>query len=228
MEDVTNELPTKFKDELADDIDLREYDNGIILDQFGGTCTAHGIISLLEILNCKLEGNCGSKWKLSERHSWEMDQNYQCKTKVRSHLDNYVALNSDWPHSFTKPTVSNIDKRGVVKLENGWYFGNNHTNLLKALNKGLPLYFGGSTPSSMLSCRPNVSMSAPYQGAGHAFSILGYYHYPEETDLEYILILKQSWGEDCGDHGFQYMPLALCSRDDYYCMFWTFDKIKVK
>ena len=212
--------------EIADQVDLREWANPTILNQLNGRCTAYSMVATLELLACKKYGYCDHK--LSEAHSWSYDKNYSCKTKVNSHLKNYTALSKYWPHDKKYPEVYDVNDKGFVRIEHGWYLKDNETKVIESLNLGLPVYIGMRTPVSMLSCKATVSPNSAPADGGHALSVVGYYHYPEHRDLNYVLILKNSWGKNCGDKGYQYLPMSLCKKDGFYCMFWAFDKLKFK
>ena len=83
-----------------------------------------------------------------------------------------------------------------------------------------------AVPSDMAKCRKIIRDTSPVvEGAGHDIAVYGIIPDP---NLGYIAILKNSWGENCGDHGFQYLQLSICQKSGYYCMLFLLDKFEEK
>ena len=84
-----------------------------------------------------------------------------------------------------------------------------------------------SVPSDMASCRASIRPSTGVTSGGHALTVVGY-----RLDLSVegggYLILKNSWSDQCGDFGYQYLPFSVCGRSDMYCMFYSLEAISKK
>ena len=59
----------------------------------------------------------------------------------------------------------------------------------------------------------------------HVVEAVGYHLDPSVSGGGY-LILKNSWGAECGDKGYHYYPFALCKRKDLYCYFVEIDEVE--
>lgn len=216
-----NEFKSDIKEDEFKDVDLRDHDSGVIYRQLNGRCTAYSVNAVIENVASKMYSK---KLRLSPAYTWFLDQNYSCKTKVDMVLQNYLIEEKYWHHDKNSPEINNVSNKGVVRVNHGYYLKDSLTNVKKALNEGLAVYTGMRTPNSMLEGKAIVSPNTTASNGGHALSIVGLYQYPDVD----ILILKNSWGESVGDHGYQYFPTHICKKDGFYCLFWTFDELKFR
>ena len=81
------------------------------------------------------------------------------------------------------------------------------------------------TPTGLLNCNATVSPTTSAAGGGHAIAIVGFQKDSSVKGGGYF-IFKNSWGADCGDKGYQYVPLhALCAKSSFYCYFWDVESV---
>ena len=198
-------------DNLKNDVDLREFAPSI-KRQWNGTCSAFGLIATEEVAHCIQRKDCGLD--LSERHFWSFYKQYSAP-KALEMSTNWVTLEGNWPQDrVSKPvTADNLATHRVSKYE---YLGGDSEKaklkVLSALSNGHPVYMWSQTPSCMLSCAKTCnSTSKSFEDGGHAYSIVGYFNKENPT-----LIVKNSWGEDCGDLGYQYISFKIWDNASYW------------
>ena len=98
-------------------------------------------------------------------------------------------------------------------------------DMKSCLRQGLPFIFGFSVYESFES--ENVAktgtMTIPEKGekllGGHAVMAVGY------IENEQRFIIRNSWGEHWGDHGYFYMPYEFVTNNLYASDFWTIIKV---
>lgn len=197
--------------ELPEDVDLRQY-AGSIKSQWNGTCSAFGLIATEEVAHCKMRGECNLD--LSERHFWSYYKQYSAPQALKMSTK-AVALEKVWPQTqVDRPAnIATFAKYKVLEHE---YLGGDSKEakmkVLKALADGYPVYFWSQTPSCMLSCAKTCKASQNgFEDGGHAYSIVGYFNKAEP-----VLIVKNSWGEDCGDNGYQYISFKVWDNSSYW------------
>jgi len=194
-------------------VDLRSRDTSV-KKQFGGTCTTFGLVAAMENV-------MGGTIHLSERDAWSKYKKYSVKTAVSTLLKKGIVEEKWWPQSKTwAPWGYSNHKQ--FKLQAVEYFEDDIQKAVQALEAGKPLYFGVSTPMDMIACDDRIGPDTKVSSGGHAFAVVGFEADPTEPAGGYFL-LKNSWGSSCGDHGYQWFPFSLCSRNDMYCMIWAID-----
>ncbi|MGK5082137.1 C1 family peptidase [Bdellovibrionota bacterium FG-1] len=93
---------------------------------------------------------------------------------------------------------------------------------LAALNRGNPVYVGLRVPAGMGRHESVICSDSAWTKGGHAVAIVGYHLDPKIKSGGYFII-KNSWGPQAGDQGYQYMSFDICQKEvrpDMYCMFW--------
>jgi hypothetical protein len=200
------------------DVDLRSKDSQIE-NQWDGTCTAH---SMRNVLDNKLD-----KGKTSTRHIWSKYKQYSCEAAVKATLGKSCVTSTDkWPHKFTKPLPGYLDKKYCNSyLTKAPYIGTSVQKAITALDNSSPVYLGIRVTKSMLNCSAAINPTSDAVNGGHALAILGYKFDDRIVGGGYFII-KNSWGTDCGDKGYQYLPFHHCTRKDLYCVMWSIDEVK--
>lgn len=213
----------KFKanNDRPQEMDLRKYDSPIRI-QWDGTCTAHGLIAAVENLNNREKINP----MLSARYFWNQYQKYDCYTAIDAVRKNKQILDKYWPENSKRPVASNLSTLGTVQVAETTYLDDEMDDVIDALAEQKPVYVGMSVPSDMASCRSTIRPTTDVTDGGHALAVVGYTLDSDPSLGGGYLILKNSWGTDCADNGYQYLPMSLCKREDMYCVFWSIDALK--
>lgn len=199
---------------VPSDIDLREFDSAI-RSQWDGTCTAHGLIAGMEnILNRT------DKKNLSVRYFWNQYRQYSAEAAIRAANRNKQIEEKYWPQNSVRPVAADLVGKANVKLNGSAYLEDDISRVIDALATKAPVYVAMSVPADMASCRSSIRYKTRMVNGGHALAVVGY-HLDQAVPGGGYLILKNSWGTDCGDQGYQYLPMGLCQRSDMYCMFWS-------
>lgn len=198
--------------------DLR-YRDTYVVSQWNGTCTAHGLVATIENLS-------NDKVKLSERHTWNKYQEYSCEAAIKAwEGDGCITTNEYWPHENTRPYKGYNDQANCkAKLLKTTYIEDDLQKMINALDNKKPVYVGMSVTRGMLNCNKVISPTSKLTDGGHALSIIGYTLTDKVKGGGYFIV-KNSWGSDCGDKGYQYVPFNHCLRNDMYCMFWVVDQV---
>ncbi len=200
-------------------VDLREFDSPI-RNQWDGTCTAHGLIATLEN-----HLNRVNHQGLSTRYFWSQYQKYSAQAAIQAATANRQIAENLWPQNKLKPTVLDPSVYGQYQMTGSAYLGDNIPNVIQALNTKTPVYVAMSVPSDMASCRATIRPTTGITSGGHALAVVGYVLNSSISGGGY-LILKNSWGTECGDAGYQYFPMSLCDKRGMYCMFWSIQGAK--
>jgi len=200
-------------------VDYRSRDTSI-KSQWNGTCSAFGGIAGLENLINKPETT-----DLSERDAWSKYKQYSSRAFVSSlsRAGNEVCREQDWGQNETYPKDGCGENR-KWRLGVSNYISDNVEAALDALDSGSVVYLGMSTPKDMLYCRSVIRTTSGFSSGGHAISIVGYKMDSSIRGGGYFII-KNSWGDDCGDYGYQYLPFHMCQKSDGYCIMWEFKTV---
>jgi len=203
-------------------VDYR-YRDTPIKSQWNGTCTTFGGVAGLENLLASPD-----KIDLSERDSWSKYKKYSSRAFVTelSKEGNEICDEVSWGQNETYPTEKCVSNR-KWRLGDSKYIEDDTYAAREALDRGSVVYLGMSTPKDMLYCRPVIRADTEFSEGGHAILIVGY---KLDTSIKGggYFIIKNSWGDDCGDYGYQYLPFHLCSREDGYCIMWEFKNVITK
>jgi hypothetical protein len=201
-------------------VDLRQYDS-YIRSQWDGTCTSHGLIASMEnILNRK---NIGVK-TLSTRYFWNQYRQYSAVAAIAAATKNKQVYERYWPQNSTQPVYTDVSALASVKMVKATYLDDSVDDAIGALAHGHPVYVAMSVPRDMASCRATIRPTSGVTNGGHAIAITGY-QYESSVEGGGYFIIKNSWGTDCGDKGYQYMPFSLCSKPGMYCVFWDVENV---
>jgi len=199
--------------------DFRNRDTPI-KSQWNGTCSAFSGVAGLENLINKPKTT-----DLSERDAWNKYKEYSSRAFVEalSKESNTICREVDWGQNETYESVTCKDNR-KIRLGSSEYIADNVESALDALDRGSVVYLGLATPNDMLYCRSVIRPTTTLSSGGHAILIVGYKMDSSIQGGGYFII-KNSWGEDCGDYGYQYLPFHICQRTDGYCIMWEFKTV---
>ena len=203
---------------LPTSVDWRSRDEEI-KTQFGGTCTAFGLAAAIENEMGKVV-----KRDLSERHLWSLYGQYDVYAAVDAALHNKITELQYWPDQYTRPTDPQYAQKAKTQLVTARELDDNSSAAIQALAAGHPVYVGMAVPQSLADCDTVIANDSAITSGGHAMSIVGYRMDPAASGGAY-LILRNSWGTDCGDSGYLYFPVGLCEANKMYCLFWSIESV---
>jgi len=200
-------------------MDLRYRDTPVV-SQVGGRCSAYGLVASLENLLGAPE-----VVKLSESHLWSNYKTYSSASAVDAAKRMSITEYAMWPHDSKRPlpgwqTKAHTSLKYITKINDDVLAA------VKALDDSRPVYLAVSVTKSMQACDPVLAPDSPDTGGGHAILISGYGIDKRVAGGGYFII-KNSWGPDCGDKGYQYLPFNYClRRGSSYCMMWDLEGVK--
>ncbi len=200
------------------DVDMRSKDSPVE-SQWDGTCTAHGMRNVID--------NKIGKGDSSTRHIWSKYRQYSCDAAVKATLNkSCITDTTKWPHKKANPYSGYLDKKHCnIYLTGAKYIGSNVQKAIDALDNGNPVYIGTRVVKSMLNCTPAINPDSDPVSGGHALAIVGY-KFDDRIKSGGYFIVKNSWGTDCGDNGYQYLSFHHCLRKDLYCILWDINGVK--
>jgi hypothetical protein len=206
-------LPTDIKD-APPSVDLRGRDTPI-KSQDDGKCTAFSGTAAVE--NTLQKDGVIPGLDLSEWHSWSLYKKYSAEAFIKALTTHRIGDEVDYPQ-YGKPKATLRPHTMISKQK---YLDDDVPSVVAALAKGHVVYLAMETPKEMLRCPKVISPNTKPAGGGHALLISGYYLEGNRP----VAILKNSWGKDCGDHGYQYLPLEICHKKGFYCSFWEIEAV---
>lgn len=132
-----------------------------------------------------------------------------------------IAPETSWPYDMLqfdkKPTDEAYQAARTYKLAGGLQLAN-LADIKKTLAKGTVVAFGMRVFSSYQYVGPDGMLPMPETGdvfvGGHAVSAVGY------DDQKKVLIVRNSYGEEFGDHGYFYMPYDYATAENVMDI-WT-------
>lgn len=203
--------------DLPDEIDWRGRDSDI-KHQDDGKCTAYSIVGAAEAIMNK--SSMDKSRDLSEWDLWHWYGQYSSIAAFNAFSKNRISDEREYPqYGKAKPGINRY-----VKIAKFTFFDDDINGLINKLAKGSNGVIAMATPNAMLSCPKSgvISRTTTAAGGGHAIAISGFYL---DESKQPILILKNSWGKDCSDHGYQYLPVSICKNRGFYCMVWSVDEV---
>ena len=199
--------------------DLRYKDTPVI-SQLGARCSAYGLIAAIENLL-----GAPQVVKLSESHLWSKYKAYSSSSAVEAAKRMSITEYLMWPKESKRP-LPGWQAKAHTSLKYISLIYDNVLDAVKSLDEGRPVYLGVSVTKSMYACDPVLDPASPDNGGGHAVAISGYGIDKRVAGGGYFII-KNSWGQDCGDQGYQYMPFNYCTRrGSSYCIMWDLEGVK--
>lgn len=198
--------------DIPSEVDLRKFDAPVVT-QPGPTCTAFGTAAAIDnMLHQK-----GLSRNISEQHLWSFYQEYDVDSAFAAAQKNFLTEEQYWPIDANKPK-SDYRNHANVRMLQSTSHDDDVNAALQALSQNHPVVIALQVSKSLYNCDSSVSPTSKKYGGGHVVEVAGYKLDPKVSGGGYF-ILKNSWGNDCGDKGYQYYPFSLCSRNDLYCYF---------
>jgi C1A family cysteine protease len=198
------------------EVDLRHRDTPI-KSQDNGKCSAYaGVAAMENTMNRsqKIEG-----LDLSEWDAWSHYGQYSCEAFINASTRMKICDEKYAPQYGR--VSSECEKNAYATVKEHTYLDDDIAKMMAALDRGNVVYIGMSTPTDMVKCKKVISPNTTVSSGGHALVLVGYY----KENNQVIGIIRNSWGEDCADNGYQYMPLSLCNRSDMYCIAWEIKSV---
>ncbi|MBF0298228.1 MAG: C1 family peptidase [Oligoflexia bacterium] len=227
-EGVNKATKITFPATLPQTVDLRIRDTKI-KSQFGGTCTAFGLMAAVEnfiVGRFNIPPEDKDLVNLSERHFWSLYSKTSVSSAMTASKKYYVTEEKYWPQSNKKP-YTGYKNHAHTKLLSSVYIVDDVTKALEALARGNPVYIGMTVSKGMSSCATVVTPLSAKTSGGHALAIVGY-QLNESIQGGGYFIIKNSWGSKCGDNGYQYIPFYHCARSGMYCIMWEITGVETK
>jgi len=147
---------------------------------------------------------------------------------IKSVLKYGVCPEKMWPyvknHVDTKPPSKCYSEGLHHRATSAHHVGTHLDDIKKCLSMGFPVVFGFWVYKSFMHAKDSGKMPMPSHGeqvlGGHAVCAVGY------DDSKHVLIVRNSWGDHWGDHGFFYMPYKFVTTKgvfDAHCIRWVKD-----
>lgn len=197
-----------------------------------GSCTANAIGAAHQFNQMK-QGRSG--WMPSrlfiyynERvilHTVNVDSGAMLRDGIKSVARDGVCLEKEWPYDVAKftqrPSEECYDSAKCSQVLQYFRVPQVERHLKGCLAEGFPFVFGFTVYESFES--PEVArtgradMPGPLERAlgGHAVMAVGY------DDNERRFLVRNSWGDTWGQHGYFWLPYEYMLDDDLAADFWT-------
>lgn len=202
-------------------VDFSQFNTGII-NQYRGDCTAQAMAGGMEN---KLRQSVDTSADVSQESLWAWYRQPSVYAAVNTAQKTWVKRESAWPfgaRSFKLP-----EERGLYRADQIEYLGDYYTpgikqKIIASLDQRNPVYWGGSVNQDMASCFVNIRANVPQTNGGHSVPFTGY----KVSKGVLWTKLKQSWGKNCGDGGYQWFNIDSCANG--YCLFWSVKKVSMR
>lgn len=217
---------------LPESVDLRSKFSPVEDQGSIGSCTANALAGALELLD-KADGGTfvnASRLQIYFDERIRMGIQYKyvdsgafLRDGVKVCASGYASENI-WPYVPSKfaVTPSPATRKDALKRKITAYYRISNLNELKdALAKGIPVVFGFSVYSSMMTDAvsktgivPTPSGKDTMQG-GHAVCAAGY------DDRKGVIIFRNSWGTSWGNKGYGFLPYLYVETRNLSDDFWA-------
>ena len=202
--------------------DLRHRDSTVVR-QLGPRCSAYGLVAGIENLL-----GLGDDVKLSQSHLFANYRKYSSERAVYTAKRMAITEYKYWPHERKWVPKRGYKANAHTKLTDISFINNDVAKAVRALDQGRPVYLGMSVTRSMGKCDAIMDPASPTTGGGHAINISGY-GLDDSVPGGGYFIIKNSWGKNCGDKGYQYMPFNYCMNGgSQYCIMWDIQGVRTK
>jgi C1A family cysteine protease len=198
-------------------VDLR-YRDTKIKSQDDSKCTAFsGVAGIENLMN---RDKIIPGLDLSEWFAFDLYNQYSSDAFVNALTKYRIGDEIDWPQ-YGKLAKNPHPYVMLSKVE---YIESDFNAMVNELMKKNVIYLAMETPTSLLNCDRVVNPKTKPAGGGHALLVVGFYL---DGNGSPIAIIRNSWGADCGDSGYQYMLMDMCSHPGYYCYMWAFQEVDI-
>jgi C1A family cysteine protease len=192
-------------------VDLRAFDSPVA-QQFGGTCSAFATAAAMDnVLRSK-----GIQKQVSRRDLWNRYGKYDMDIAIRAATRNHLTELQYYPD--TGERAPDYQDRRSLRISRSTTHGYQLESAIMALDQGYPVVMAIQVPQDLSKCKATISARSSRTKGDHVVEAVGF-QIDESIAGGGYLILKNSWGTDCGDRGYHYYPFALCKRRDLYCYF---------
>jgi len=216
---------------LPNKIDLRSLCTPIENQGDIGSCTANALVGNLEYLKKKKTKKIIDFSRLflyyNERvlrNTVKVDSGASIRDGIKTLVKLGDCLEKTWPYNIKhfedKPTAAAYQSAKDYQIKS--YYRIKTTEEMKhTLSTGFPFVFGFALYESfeIKTVAKTGNVSLPKEGerllGGHAVMAVGF------DDSKKTFIVRNSWGEKWGDHGYFYMPYGYLSNSRLSSDFWT-------
>jgi hypothetical protein len=200
---------------ILDSVDLRFRDTSV-KSQIGSLCTAYSGVAIMENLINK--NGIQKDLDLSELHAFSYYNVYQMDKFVTAITKNKICDDKYYSKTGSVPSACTANKHAIINSAREISV----TDIPQVLSNGLPVYLGLAVPRGMANCQKVITDTSITSG-GHALAVVGYYKDGKDT----LAIIKNSWGSDCADKGYQVLNLEqYCKKT--WCYFYEFSGVSSK
>jgi C1A family cysteine protease len=203
-------------------VDRRHCDTPVKSQGSTPRCTAYGTAAGMENLDCR-----GTS--LSAANIWDLYGVAYSETAMREVPGNWITSWDKWSGNTSSPK-SGWKESAKVKLVkttyvNGKTLEDDLEIVKKAFDQGKVVNVGFTVAADLASCFKVVRASSATTRGGHHVQLSGY-QLDKTLGAGMYLIIKNSWGSDCGDAGYQYFDPMFCAKG--YCDFYVLEGIERK
>jgi len=225
---------TVFQDRsVPDRVDLRQYCTAVENQGQIGSCTANAAVGALEYHHKRRDGHSPDLSRMfvyfnTRRMCGQvfMDTGAQIREAMASLMAFGACREELWPYNpmlFAMEPTPEAYRDATVHEAVQYARVNGGQGAIQALARGLPVVFGTAIPhrcyeeaarTGVLPKPTREELSVPTQG-GHAMLIVGY------DNSSRMFIVRNSWGEDWGDHGYCQIPYDVMDACSPAEEFWV-------
>jgi C1A family cysteine protease len=202
------------------DVDLRAYDSPVV-SQFGGTCSTFATAAVME----NVLRSHGVQKLVSHHDLWNDYGVYDADAAVQAASNNYITELQYWTDNGTR--AADYQDHQSMKITQSTPHQYDYQAAIRALDQNHPVVMAIQVPKDLDNCSPTIDPNSARTKGNHVMAAVGY-HLDSSVAGGGYFILKNSWGPDCGDHGYHYYPFALCQRNDLYCYFIEVNNVESK